>query len=160
MMNLNNREKAIMLAKELQGKDIKEALDYARELSSIDYGCTVSVDVQDISSEDEGTFWMYIKLMFLDEDREILTESIGLEQLGVVATVTPSKDELCRVIKSKRFDIDVNQEMEDIIDELTGVLKFPFNDIEILDIFSNVSYQWEVWPTEEDMVDWNDLEEE
>ena len=112
MMNLNNREKAIMLAKELQGKDIKEALDYARELSSIDYGCT------------------------------------------------PSKDELCRVIKSKRFDIDVNQEMEDIIDELTGVLKFPFNDIEILDIFSNVSYQWEVWPTEEDMVDWNDLEEE
>ena len=92
MMNLNNREKAIMLAKELQGMDIKEALDYARELSSIDYGCTVSVDVQDVSSEDEGTFWMYIKLMLLDEDREILTENIGLEQLGVVATVTPSKD--------------------------------------------------------------------
>ena len=37
---------------------------------------------------------------------------------------------------------------------------FPFNDIEILDKFSSVSYQWEVWPTEEDMVDWNDLEEE
>lgn len=160
MMNLNNREKAIMLAKELQGMDIKDALDYVRELSSIDYGCAVSVDVQDVSSEDEGTFWMYIKLMLLDEDREILTESIGLEQLGVVATVTPSKDELWKVIKSKGFDVDLNQEKEDIIDELTGVLMFPFNDIEILDKFSSVSYQWEVWPTEEDMVDWNDLEEE
>lgn len=103
---------------------------------------------------------MYIKLMLLDEDREILTESIGLEQLGVVATVTPSKDELWKVIKSKGFDVDLNQEKEDIIDELTGVLMFPFNDIEILDKFSSVSYQWEVWPTEEDMVDWNDLEEE
>lgn len=159
MMNLNDREEAIMLAKELQGMDIREAIDYVRELSSINYGCTVCVDVQDASSEDEGTFWMYIKLMLLDEDREILTESIGLEQLGVVATVTPSKDELCRVIKSKRFDIDVNQEMEDLIDELTRVLMFPFNDIEILDKFSNISYQWEVWPADADMVDWNDLEE-
>ena len=65
-----------------------------------------------------------------------------------------------KVIKSKGFDVELNQEKEDIIDELTGVLMFPFNDIEILDKFSSVSYQWEVCPTEEDMVDWNDLEEE
>lgn len=57
------------------------------------------------------------------------------------------------------IDIDTDQSESEIIDDLVEVIDDKFDEYKFFDNFCLVHYQWEVWPTEEDMVDWNELED-
>lgn len=160
MMNVNNRDEALKLTKELQGKSVVESIDYIKRISGLFSDYTLLVYLSDAQSDNDGSFWMYILLGIEDEDMESLTDDMGLSKLGVVVTIRPTKEELCNVISEKKYDIDLNQDINRIIFDLAAVFFFSFDDINVIQEFENVVYQWEVWPTKEDFVDWNDLEEE
>ena len=160
MMNVNNRDEALKLTKELQGKSVVESIDYIKSISESFSDYTLLVYLSDAQSDNDGSFWMYILLGIEDEDMESLTDDIGLSKLGVVVTIRPTKEELCNVISEKKYDIDLNQDINRIIYDLAEVFFSSFDDINVIQEFENVVYQWEVWPTKEDFVDWNDLEEE
>ena len=159
-MNVNNRDEALKLTKELQGKSVVESIDYIKRISGLFSDYTLLVYLSDAQSDNDGSFWMYILLGIEDEDMESLTDDMGLSKLGVVVTIRPTKEELCNVISEKKYDIDLNQDINRIIFDLAAVFFFSFDDINVIQEFENVVYQWEVWPTKEDFVDWNDLEEE
>lgn len=160
MMNVNNRDEALKLTKELQGKSVVESIDYIKRISGLFSDYTLLVYLSDAQSDNDGSFWMYILLGIEDEDMESLTDDMGLSKLGVVVTIRPTKEELCNVISEKKYDIDLNQDINRIIFDLATVFFSSFDDINVIQEFENVVYQWEVWPTKEDFVDWNDLEEE
>ena len=158
-MNVNNREDALMMTRVLQGKSVEEGKNLIKKIAGIRKGCFHRTTYLEAGSDNNNSFWIYVKYSLLDNCKAVMTESIGLDECGIVATIFPTKEELVKAIKLFKLDIDTDQSESEIIDDLVEVIDDKFDEYTFFDNFCLVHYQWEVWPTEEDMVDWNELED-
>ena len=158
MINANKREDGLRLAKELQGKGINQGKNLIKENAGYSVGCKMKIQsIEEINNKDG--FTIYITFTLLDERNDSIVECIGVREFGVVANVYPSVDEMCKVIDKLDMDIDKGQGLESICEDFVDSIGC-YRITDFADFYGNfakVEYQWEVFPTEEEMICWEDI---
>lgn len=90
-----------------------------------------------------------------------IIECIDVREFGVVANVYPTVEEMCNAIDKLDMVVDKAQDLEsiceDFVDAIGGYRITDFEDF--YGNFAKVEYQWEVFPTEEEMICWKDIKD-
>lgn len=160
MINANKREDGVRFAKKLQGKSINQGKNLIKEYAGYSVGCKMKIrSIEEINNKDG--FTIYITFSLLDERNDSIVECIGVQKFGVVTNVYPTVEEMCKVIDKLGMDIDKGQELESICGNFVDAIGYcritDFDDF--YGNFAKVEYQWEVFPTEEEMICWEDIKE-
>ena len=160
MINANKREDGVRLVKELQGKSINQGKNLIKEYAGYSVGCKMKIQsIEEINNKDG--FTIYITFSLLDERNDSIVEYIGVREFGVVTNVYPTVEEMCKVIDKLGMDVDKGQDFdsvfEDFVDAIGGYRITDFDDF--YGNFAKVEYRWEVFPTEEEMIGWEDIED-
>lgn len=57
------------------------------------------------------------------------------------------------------MEIELSMDTGDILDEFLSLLEWDVDGLELLEYFSDVSYMWEVWTSDTDIINWNNFSE-
>lgn len=57
------------------------------------------------------------------------------------------------------MEIELSMDTGDILDEFLSLLEWDVDGLELLEYFSGVSYMWEVWTLDTDIINWNNFSE-
>lgn len=160
MINANKREDCVRLAKELQRKSINQGKNLIKEYAGYSVGCKMKIQSMEEINNKDG-FTIYITFTLLDERNDSIVECIGVREFGVVANVYPTVEEICKVIDKLGMDVDKGQDLESICEDFVDAIGcYRITDFDdFYENFAKVEYQWEVFPTEEAMICWEDIEE-
>ena len=159
-INANKREDGVRLVKDLQGKSINQGKNLIKENAGYSVGCNMKIQsIEEINNKDG--FTIYITFSLLDERNDSIVECIGVREFGVVANVYPTVEEMCKVIDKLGMDVDKEQELESICEDFVDAIGcYRITDFEdFYGNFAKVEYQWEVFPTEEEMICWEDIKD-
>ncbi len=97
----------------------------------------------------------------LDERNDSIMECIGVQEFGVVTNVYPTVEEIGKVIDELGMDVDKEQDLESICGAFVDSIGcYKITDFEAFyGNFAKVEYQWEVFPTGEEMICWEDIKD-
>ena len=160
MINVNKREDGLRLVKELQGKSINQGKNLIKEYAGYSVGCKMKIQSMEEINNKDG-FTIYITFSLLSAVDNNIVECIGVQKLGVVANVQPTMEEMCKAIDKLGLDVNKEQDLESVCEDFVDAVGcYRITDFDdFYGNFAKVEYRWEVFPTEGEMICWEDIKD-